>query len=134
MDKEFFLIYKVRIMLKKCFKGNTIVGCSLKQDLESLGVEHSSVIDLQDYYKDEKGPFSLSLIASQLLSNRSGFQKGYHYAIDDARMTLAAYEKMKELQTNCMLSQSAIQKLSSKRAEHNRTKPKLYAEKCMCPC
>jgi len=116
-----------------CLEGNKLVGVAVANDLISLDYEHKHILDLHDFFRDDNGAFALGHIARQLLDNRSGFQQGHHYAIDDARMTLAAYKKLQSLQAIPGGLNSAIQKLTKSRGIYKQTKPKFTSERCSCP-
>ncbi|CAG7824234.1 unnamed protein product [Allacma fusca] len=89
---------QARCMLRKVLKGNTVVGAAVEQDLKSLDYDflenRTKVVDLQDFFKNEKGPFKLLDLATHFFPNKQNFQCAKHSAISDARMTMKIAKKM----------------------------------------
>ncbi|CAG7786077.1 unnamed protein product, partial [Allacma fusca] len=89
---------QARCMLKKVLKGNTVVGAAVKDDLKSLDYDvvnnGTKVIDIQDFFRDEKGPFKLLDLAAHFFPSKLGFQCAKHSAISDCRMTMKIAKRM----------------------------------------
>ncbi|CAG7816947.1 unnamed protein product, partial [Allacma fusca] len=85
---------QVKTLLTKVLRGNIVVGAAVQQDMESLNYDYrgndTSLIDIQNFFKDSKGPFKLADLAHAFFPAKQDFQCGQHSAISDARMTIHA--------------------------------------------
>ncbi|CAG7734336.1 unnamed protein product [Allacma fusca] len=92
---------QVNLLLAKVLDGNTVYGASVYNDLVSLGLHTSGLttVDIQTFYRDDKGPISLNSIVNHLFPTKSDFQCAHHSAISDARMTCKVAKRMLKLQS-----------------------------------
>jgi len=92
-------IETVTELLQICFMENTVVGFGVRQDLNSIGVQHSKIEELQHFFKDKEGqPYKVKLLAEHFLQGKK-VQEGSHSAITDARVHLALYKVKQKLES-----------------------------------
>lgn len=90
----------MQCLLKVMFRGKTIVGAAIENDLESLGVTATemgvTLRDIQTFYSDSKAqPISLGYLGEHFLGEE--FHNGRHSSIRDARLTAIADRKAEML-------------------------------------
>ena len=75
----------------------------MEADLISLDFDwrgkNITVVDIQDFFRDEKGPFKLVDIVREEFPEKSSFQCAEHSAISDARMTQKVAKRMLQYQS-----------------------------------
>ncbi|CAG7820002.1 unnamed protein product [Allacma fusca] len=60
---EGITVPQAKTRINKVLTGNTVVGAAIEADLESIGYDwrtnNTSIMEIQDFYRDSKGPFRL---------------------------------------------------------------------------
>jgi len=117
----------IQELLKQCLLSNTIVGFQIREDLRSLGVDHNSIEELQDFFKSDKGqPISVRNLAKEFLNGKE-IQTGIHSAITDARVTLALHKVKQDFVIN-----QAINVLSLNLSPLPKGSFLNYGKRCHC--
>ncbi|CAG7719939.1 unnamed protein product [Allacma fusca] len=91
-------VAQAKALIKKVLANNTVVGAAVQEDLDSVGYDFKSnkttIMEIQDYFRDSKGPFRLSDLVQHLFPQKTDFQCSLHSAIADARMTVKVAKRM----------------------------------------
>jgi hypothetical protein len=111
----------------------------MKSDLQSLGIHHENLEDVSEYFSEDKNAgkygmkpniqkYRLSDTLTHFYPNKT-FQCGVHSAIADARMTLMAWKKKKE-----MLAERPDSNLYFRSIQRSAAKPFLKNKDDICTC
>lgn len=128
---------QVQSLLNSMFKGKTIVGAAIKDDLTSLGVTKEgmgiTLLDIQDFYKDSAlDKISLGYLAYHFTGE--DFHKGTHSSIKDARMTAIVHRKAEILKKQGMTRFACpiLDEMRKDPANNPKNKVKIKYDSCSC--
>jgi inhibitor of KinA sporulation pathway (predicted exonuclease) len=118
------------------FKGKTLVGAALKNDLKSLGIDPVHCVfrieDIQDFFKDSKGqPISLACLGMHFLGE--DVQGTKHSSIKDARLT-ALCDRKREMFKEFDMNRFSCPVMDQirKNSQTNPKKKQINFDRCTC--